>query len=71
MDEFIELYNDSLVITSDNNSINTWIKKLENNELMDEKSNYITLHMIFNLDFTPLSETDSKPFLLQKYFVMS
>ena len=39
MDEFIELYNDSLVIKSDNNPINTWIKKLENNELKLDDSN--------------------------------
>lgn len=33
MEEFIEKYDEYLTINSENNPINTWITRLENNEL--------------------------------------
>ena len=39
MEEFIGKYDEYLTINSD--PINTWITRLENNELVNEKTNYL------------------------------
>ena len=42
MEEFIHLYDDVLVVNStDDDPINEWIEKLDNDELKSEKANYI------------------------------
>lgn len=47
MEEFINLYNDLLIIEpSETNPICEWIEKLDNNELEDEKKNYINFLVI-------------------------
>ena len=47
MEEFIELYDSNLVINSPNEDpVCDWIKKLNNNELEDEKKNYANFLMI-------------------------
>ena len=46
MEEFIELYDDMLVVNSDEDPICDWIGKLNNNELISEKTNYIRFFRI-------------------------
>ena len=46
MEEFIELYDDMLVVDSDEDPICDWIGKLNNNELISEKTNYIRFFRI-------------------------
>ena len=46
MEEFIELYDDMLVVDSDEDPICNWIKKLNNDELISEKTNYIRFFRI-------------------------
>ena len=47
MEEFIELYDSNLVINSPNEDpVCDWIKKLNNNELEDEKKNYANFLVI-------------------------
>ena len=41
MEEFIDKYDEYLLVNSEENPISTWITKLENNELIDEKTNYM------------------------------
>ena len=46
MEEFIELYDDVLNVNADCDPISYWIEKLENDELQNEKANYITFFKI-------------------------
>ena len=46
MEEFIELYDDMLVVNSDEDSMCDWIGKLNNNELINERTNYIQFFRI-------------------------
>jgi len=46
MEEFIELYDDMLVVNSDEDPICDWIGKLNNDELISEKTNYIRFFRI-------------------------
>ena len=46
MEEFIDLYDDMLVVISDEDLICKWIGKLNNDELISEKTNYIRFFRI-------------------------
>lgn len=46
MEEFIQLYDDALTVNADCDPISYWIKKLENDELRNEKANYIKFFKI-------------------------
>ena len=46
MEEFIQLYDDALTIQADCDPISYWIKKLEQDELRSEKTNYIKFFKI-------------------------
>lgn len=46
MEEFIDLYDDMLVVNSDEDPICDWIGKLNNDELISEKTNYIRFFRI-------------------------
>ena len=46
MEEFIDLYDDMLVVNSDEDPICKWIGKLNNDELISEKTNYIRFFRI-------------------------
>lgn len=46
MEEFIDLYDDMLVVDSDEDPICNWIRKLNNDELVSEKTNYIRFFRI-------------------------
>lgn len=47
MEEFIDIYDDMLVINSpEDNPIEDWLNKLENDELEDEKKNYLKFFTI-------------------------
>ena len=46
MEEFIHLYDDALTVNADCDPISYWIKKLENDELKNEKANYIKFFKI-------------------------
>ena len=59
MEEFIELYDDALIVNADCDPISYWIKKLENDELKSEKANYIKffkiiLEHILGYEFTDI-----------------
>ena len=59
MEEFIELYDDSLIVNADCDPISYWIKKLEQDELRSEKANYIRffkiiLENILGYEFTDI-----------------
>ena len=56
MEEFIELYDYALNVNANCDPISYWIEKLENNELQNEKNNYLTffkiiLEKILRFDF--------------------
>ncbi|WP_296893451.1 Eco57I restriction-modification methylase domain-containing protein [uncultured Methanobrevibacter sp.] len=64
MEEFIELYDDSLTINADCDPISYWIKKLDNDELKSEKTNYIRffkiiLENILGYEFTDIQYEES------------
>lgn len=64
MEEFIELYDDSLTINVDCDPISYWIKKLDNDELKSEKTNYIRffkiiLENILGYEFTDIQYEES------------
>ena len=46
MEEFIELYDDVLNVNADCDPISYWIEKLENDELQNEKANYLAFFKI-------------------------
>ncbi len=59
MEEFIRLYDDELTVNADCDSISYWIKKLDNDELKSEKTNYIRffkiiLENILGYEFTDI-----------------
>ena len=59
MEEFIELYDNSLIVNADCDPISYWIKKLEQDELRSEKANYIRffkiiLENILGYEFTDI-----------------
>ena len=59
MEEFIELYDDSLIVNADCDPISYWIRKLEQDELRSEKANYIRffkiiLENILGYEFTDI-----------------
>ena len=59
MEEFIELYDDALTVNADCDPISYWIKKLDQDELKSEKSNYIKffkiiLENILGYEFTDI-----------------
>ena len=59
MEEFIQLYDDELTVNADCDPINYWIKKLDNDELKNEKTNYIRffkiiLENILGYEFTDI-----------------
>lgn len=59
MEEFIELYDDALTVQADCDPISYWIKKLDQDELKNEKSNYIKffkiiLENILGYEFTDI-----------------
>ena len=59
MEEFIELYDDALTVNADCDPISYWIKKLDQDELKNEKSNYIKffkiiLENILGYEFTDI-----------------
>ena len=59
MEEFIELYDDALTVSADCDPISYWIKKLDQDELKSEKSNYIKffkiiLENILGYEFTDI-----------------
>ena len=64
MEEFIELYDDALIVNADCDPISYWIKKLENDELKSEKANYIKffkiiLEHILGYEFTDIQYEES------------
>ena len=64
MEEFIQLYDDALIVNADCDPISYWIKKLENNELKNEKANYIKffkiiLEHILGYEFTDIQYEES------------
>lgn len=60
MEEFIELYDDALTIQSDCDPISYWIKKLEQDELKSEKTNYIKFFKIILENILGYKFTDIK-----------
>lgn len=58
MEEFIELYDDSLIVNADCDPISYWIKKLENDELKNEKANYIKFFKIILENILGYTVTD-------------
>lgn len=60
MEEFIELYDDDLNINADCDPISYWIDKLENDELRNEKSNYIIFFKIILEKILGYQVTDLK-----------
>ena len=59
MEEFIELYDDALTVNADCDPISYWIKKLDQDELKNEKANYIKffkiiLENILGYEFTDI-----------------
>ena len=60
MEEFIELYDDALTIQADCDPISYWIKKLEQNELKSEKTNYIKFFKIILENILGYEFTDIK-----------
>ena len=59
MEEFINRYNDDLVIHSpENNSIDKWIDKLKAGELKDEKSNYFNFRDMILIDILGYDRED-------------
>lgn len=59
MEEFIQLYDDSLTVKADCDPISYWIKKLDQDELKNEKANYIRffkiiLENILGYEFTDI-----------------
>ena len=64
MEEFIELYDDALTVNADCDPISYWIKKLDQDELKSEKSNYIKffkiiLENILGYEFTDIQYEES------------
>lgn len=64
MEEFIQLYDDELTVNADCDPISYWIKKLDNNELKSEKTNYIRffkiiLENILGYEFTDIQYEES------------
>lgn len=60
MEEFIELYDDALTIQADCDPISYWIKKLEQDELRSEKTNYIKFFKIILENILGYEFTDIK-----------
>ena len=60
MEELIELYDDALTIKSDCDPISYWIKKLDNDELRSEKTNYIRFFKIILENILGYEFTDVK-----------
>ena len=58
MEEFIELYDDALIVNADCDPISYWIKKLENDELKNEKANYIKFFKIILENILGYTVTD-------------
>ena len=59
MQEFINRYDDDLVINSpENNSIDKWINKLQAGELKDEKSNYFNFRDMILIDILGYDRDD-------------
>lgn len=59
MEEFIQLYDDELTVNAECDPISYWIKKLDNDELRSEKTNYIRffkiiLENILGYEFTDI-----------------
>ena len=66
MEEFIQLYDDELTVNADCDPISYWIKKLDNDELKSEKTNYIRffkiiLENILGYEFTDIQYEESIP----------
>ena len=64
MEEFIQLYDDELTVNADCDPISYWIKKLDNDELKSEKTNYIRffkiiLENILGYEFTDIQYEES------------
>ena len=60
MEELIELYDDALTIKADCDPISYWIKKLDNDELRSEKTNYIRFFKIILENILGYEFTDVK-----------
>lgn len=60
MEELIELYDDALTIKADCDPISYWIKKLDNDELKSEKTNYIRFFKIILENILGYEFTDVK-----------
>jgi len=60
MEEFIQLYDDALTINADCDPIDYWITKLENDELQNEKANYIRFFKIILENILGYEFTDIK-----------
>ena len=60
MEEFIELYDDALTVKVDCDPISYWIKKLDQDELKNEKANYIRFYKIILESMLGYEVTDIK-----------
>ena len=60
MEEFIEKYDKYLEVNSEKNPINTLVTRLENNELVNEKTNYLHFFKIILEDLLGYSLDDIK-----------
>ena len=58
MEEFIQIYDDVLVVNSEKDPINDWIEKLDKDELKSEKANYIRFFRIILEDMLGYTLTD-------------
>ena len=60
MEEFIELYDDALTVKVDCDPVSYWIKKLDQDELKNEKANYIRFYKIILESMLGYEVTDIK-----------